>query len=338
MNRLLNFDIAKVLCIILVVIGHFFPSNAPIWYINFRSWIYTFHMPAFMFISGFIYILLKKNESYLSFIKKKFFRLMIPYLTASVTIISLKLLTQQEIYVENPVSALSYFHIFYKPEAGYFLWFIWSLFSIFLIIPLFNSPLKRLILFFLAISFHYIPADVTSIFAINETKRMLMWFMLGTCCYDWNILGLKENPHFTKFLFFPICITIAFFILSFFNVAQPVLPWLGIFSVLTISTLAEKFKRSLVIRLLIFISPSTYIIYIFHTTFEGFAKAIFDKINILSNSPDLSFCVKGTAAILCGIIAPILLHRFILNRYKILSFLFGLTRQAHSSKKTETSP
>lgn len=49
MTRLVHFDIAKAIAIILVVIGHYYPENAPGWYLALHSWIYTFHMPLFMF-------------------------------------------------------------------------------------------------------------------------------------------------------------------------------------------------------------------------------------------------------------------------------------------------
>ncbi len=56
---------------------------------------------------------------------------MIPYFSTSIIIISIKLLTQQRMLVENPVTYLSYFKMFYLPEAGFFLWFIWALWLIF---------------------------------------------------------------------------------------------------------------------------------------------------------------------------------------------------------------
>ena len=62
MDRLTHFDIAKAIAIILVVIGHFYPSDAPHWYVQMRAWIYTFHMPLFMFLSGYIYLAFKKDE------------------------------------------------------------------------------------------------------------------------------------------------------------------------------------------------------------------------------------------------------------------------------------
>lgn len=44
---------------------------------------------------------------------------MIPYFSTSIIIISIKLLTQQRMLVENPVTYLSYFKMFYLPEAGF---------------------------------------------------------------------------------------------------------------------------------------------------------------------------------------------------------------------------
>ena len=57
-QRLETFDIARALCIVLVVIGHYNPDNAPMWWKNVNHFIYSFHMPVFLFISGFIYAFL----------------------------------------------------------------------------------------------------------------------------------------------------------------------------------------------------------------------------------------------------------------------------------------
>ena len=48
--RDITFDIAKGIGIVLVVIGHYIPDNAPSWYIGFVSFVYHFHMPLFFLI------------------------------------------------------------------------------------------------------------------------------------------------------------------------------------------------------------------------------------------------------------------------------------------------
>lgn len=54
MNRIIALDIAKAICIILVVMGHYVPDNSPAWYVLVHDVIYTFHMPLFMFVSGYV--------------------------------------------------------------------------------------------------------------------------------------------------------------------------------------------------------------------------------------------------------------------------------------------
>ena len=53
MNRIIALDIAKAICIILVVMGHYVPDNSPAWYVLVHDVIYTFHMPLFMFVRKF---------------------------------------------------------------------------------------------------------------------------------------------------------------------------------------------------------------------------------------------------------------------------------------------
>ena len=86
MKRIVTLDIAKAICIILVVIGHYIPDNSPDWYVLMRTFIYSFHMPLFMFASGFIYMATRREEGYGQFIWKKFKRLMVPYFSTSVIV------------------------------------------------------------------------------------------------------------------------------------------------------------------------------------------------------------------------------------------------------------
>lgn len=139
MNRIITLDIAKAICIILVVIGHYIPDNSPTWYVLLNRAIYSFHMPLFMFASGYIYIATKKDVNYSTFLLKKVKRLMLPYLITSVIIISIKLLTQGNMSVDNPATSFSFIRMLYYPEAGYFLWFIWALWWIFVLVPLFKN-------------------------------------------------------------------------------------------------------------------------------------------------------------------------------------------------------
>ena len=194
-------EVVRAITIILVVIGHYSPDNAPLWYNSLLKFIYSFHMPVFLFISGFIYIATKKEESYLSFLFKKVKRLLIPYFSTSVIIISIKLFSQGNAYLENPVTINSYFEIFYLPVAGYFLWFIIALWWMFVITPLFKTRKLRLCLFLISAIIAYLPFEPTHILCANEFKRMFIYFMLGVTLYDYKeyfdtIINRFSHIHF----------------------------------------------------------------------------------------------------------------------------------------------
>ncbi len=196
-NRIVYLDIAKALCIILVVIGHYCPAGCPEWWVAFHDFIYTFHMPLFMFASGFVYIATKKDgQQYGNFVIKKIKRLMIPYFVTSVIIIGIKLLTEAHLRVDHPKTVMSFVNMFYLPEAGYFLWFIWALWWMFLIVPLFKTKKHRLILFALSVIMHYVPFTTTELFCLKEFKYMFVFFMLGVVAFDWKarLYYLKRIP------------------------------------------------------------------------------------------------------------------------------------------------
>jgi fucose 4-O-acetylase-like acetyltransferase len=73
MSRRLNWiDCWKGIAIATVVAGHVFSD------LKVAKYIYWFHMPLFFFISGYLY---KEKYNYQSFFKKKFFHLIVPYIS-----------------------------------------------------------------------------------------------------------------------------------------------------------------------------------------------------------------------------------------------------------------
>ena len=176
-TRLVSFDIAKIACIILVVIGHYDPADAPAHYNNMLKVIYTFHMPVFLFISGFLYVVTMRDVSFKAFIFKKIKRLVIPYLVTSAIIITIKLLTQGDARVDHPVTVWSYLKMFYLPEAGYFLWFIWTLFLAFVVVFFFKSKISRLVLFGVSFVISFLPSCDIDVLCLRQTQEMMVYFM-----------------------------------------------------------------------------------------------------------------------------------------------------------------
>lgn len=325
-SRILSLDIAKAICIVLVVVGHYCPENSPAWYQAVNHIIYGFHMPLFMFVSGCVYIASKNDVDYGSFLLKKLKRLIIPYFVTSIIVISIKLLTQSHAYVENPVSIISYLKILIGPEAGYFLWFIWALWWMFVFVPLCKNKKLRLVLFLVAIVLHYIYFPVIELFCFRETKLMLLWFMLGVICFDY-----AQIRHFVT-TYHPVKTMIALLLFCFFavnnatnlfSVLEYLFPYVGIFFILELSKMIENFIKREKLKVFSVVSGVSYIIYLFHTTFEGFAKAIVHKLPF-SSGVCYVFTLEAFAVILIGVIAPVFLYKFVLAKHRITKFLFGI--------------
>jgi len=298
--------------------------------------IYTFHMPLFMFASGYIYIAFKRDESYGHFLWKKVKRLMIPYITTSIIVVTIKLLTQSFMYVENPVSLISYFRIFYLPEAGFYLWFIWALWWIFCLIPFFKTKKSRLLLLGISVVLHYISPflNLPAVFCLRETAKMLIWFMLGVACFDWkvSICEVKGWHVLISLAVFAVMLIItstggiSFYGTNrllkrcgaFLGCCKYLIPYLGILFVMFFS---KWISQHAVPKVLVVISSSSYIIYLFHTTFMGFTKAILSKVAFMKELPVLTIII----VVATGVICPILLHYF-LNKASITRFLFGITK------------
>lgn len=129
--------------IILVVMGHSGFTNEIIAdkLPNLHKWIYSFHMPLFFFISGYLFSLTNKSLSAINagqFIIKKLKRLMIPYFVLGIIIFCIKYLFAGFASVERSFNIGSFFYMFIAPSAENstmgFLWYLITLFGIFCIV------------------------------------------------------------------------------------------------------------------------------------------------------------------------------------------------------------
>lgn len=328
-KRLTAIDYTRALAIILVVAGHWQPDVIPGWWRSAVSLIYTFHMPLFLAMSGYLYMYTLGRHSYPRFLEGKVKRLLIPYVTTSVIVITIKLFSQSDgAYVQNPVGLSSYLEIFYLPAAGYYLWFIWALWWMFVITPLFRSRTARTLLFAATLLLAAAPFDLPEIFCLQQTKQMYVFFMFGVMLYDWKQRIPLNNRTASAS-------TMALFILLLalhaggLTIADPIIPYVSVYAIISAFAIAEaRLRRSSLNALLTAIAAASYIIYLFHTTCEGFVKSLAMKFGLLSTN--LSFALTAAAAIAAGTLLPLLLQRYVLNRFRLTAFLFGLP---HRSEK-----
>jgi len=152
----------------MVVWGH---SNMPE---IIAKWIYSFHMPLFFFISGF----LARNNSFYPTIKRKLKTLLIPYVVFSViSIFMLKILDVK--YFDNEIMEL------YSGWRTYALWFLTTLFITEISFSLLKPYLRsKRFLMVLAITFFLIGyllalKNIFLWYKIEIVFNTLSWFIIG---------------------------------------------------------------------------------------------------------------------------------------------------------------
>jgi hypothetical protein len=76
-------------------------------------------------------------------------------------------------------------------------------------------------------------------------------------------------------------------------------------------------------RGLLYCSSASYMIYLFHTTFEGFGKSVIAKVPYLQSSEGWIYLVGALMVIGLGIVGPLCMNA-VLKRFAVTRFLFGL--------------
>lgn len=133
-----SIDVARSIGIFLVIVGHSFPDASLQCGIQNEIWrtiyhmIYSFHMPLFFFLSGFVAGKYSKNvdECWYRTVKK-FKRLMVPYFCWGIVYIPFRILLNRFASAEFSVTRLWRILIGENPYSG--LWFLYALFCISLI-------------------------------------------------------------------------------------------------------------------------------------------------------------------------------------------------------------
>lgn len=120
-----------------------------------HSWIYSFHMPLFFLISGYLFSL--TNKSFVDidpgkFLKKKVLRLLVPYVVLGTVIYGIKYVFSSFSHADRDWSVANFFKMFVAPGCegstmGY-LWYVITLFVVFAIVVAFcivRVDLKKIV-------------------------------------------------------------------------------------------------------------------------------------------------------------------------------------------------
>lgn len=218
-------DVMKGLLMTAVVWGHVYSTG------NFRLWLYSFHVPAFFFISGFCF---SNNNDLKALLAKKIRTIVVPYLFFSVASImfwflSSKLWPSLDRVLECDflINCKTMLFGTSKPDIMKYnspLWFLPCLFCVnvyYILIRLLSDKYSKSIeyivfLFAICCNVYFSWHDTRYPWHMDTAVSMLVWFMLGNWFKEKNIIALIEN-RITNKLSIGIIILILGGLLSFFN-------------------------------------------------------------------------------------------------------------------------
>jgi fucose 4-O-acetylase-like acetyltransferase len=219
-KKIIYISIAQAIGILLVILGHSYPFHVEIpktaEYV--RQFIYSFHMPLFIFVSGFLIVQANSIKKYgnRQFIKRRALKLLLPYFILSLIGIIPKFLLKNYINdaVEN--SPMYFLRVFLVPREniwGHF-WFIPMIFVFGVLSIYFVKLLEKSNPYFiglLAISaMLMVYPPITGWFGLNDLKNFLFYYLLGMLIGKNSISIEKILSASWVWVFFPIAIFLFF--------------------------------------------------------------------------------------------------------------------------------
>jgi len=321
-SRLVDIDRAKGFAIFLVVLGHIVATDMPVgneWYAVLKFYIYKFHMPFFMFISGIImaytFPVIKNMEGYILYVFKKIKRLAPGYLLFGVLIYAGKVYMSKLIHVDdvpgNLYTELYNLLIIPSKSAGGSLWFIYVLMEMYMVFPLFIMAFsqKPMVAVFTGGLLMFLP--VTSAFMLDRFCEYFMFFAIGVMVVNYyeGYLNLVERFFYVFFILF--CFSFLSVIYLSAEVSKAII---GLFSLPALQGLMRVGPFSN-IPIWAVLGKYTYSIYLMNTIVIGMVKG-----GILTNFSwdGANFWVIAPVLLLVGVYGPIIIKKHVLSKSTIL--------------------
>ena len=319
--------LSKAIGIILVVVGHFTSTvYMPAYYSEIKNLIFSFHMPLFMILSGFLFQMSMSRKpdgiSLLPFLKKKFLRLMVPYFFISSAIALLNFGLGLFMPVKRAVDWRYLLEILYTNVGGsaVFLWFMYTLFVVFLISAL-CMKLKGgiTILGILSVILYFIP--LPQIFYLSFVHSFIIYFWAGIILF---LLTDKQKlrPSLAHSIFAIVILTLAYGRRDFVeteNLKQFLNLICGLSGSYMVICIAHEIQKSSNNWLMSLGKNSAYI-YLLHMAGVYSVRMVYEKMGLFT---PFTYSIALALAVIAGLVIPVILTKYVINKNKSLTFLMG---------------
>lgn len=343
-RKLDHIALLRALAIILVVFAHatrsvyspnahmYSPEVTPLWEIIIKHYIYSFHMPLFFWISGYIFYYSSIETVKFSGVRiqvlEKFNRLIVPMYSTSFLI-----LLPTIIFFGHPNgSILHQVKLLILGSNHDHLWFLKTLFMIFFIsIPLRNIINRGGTNIYIFVIMSWLILNYLHPPIVGSAIKYFPFFLVGFVSrkYEYVIYKVKSLYGFSIFflLHFSILMitkfidesmskdTFFWYLTALFGI------YFMFYLVKYLTTLLRETGYWMLIKK---IDETSYSIYLFHVSFLYLVLYVVSILHIQIPLIRIFFSFG------LGIVLPMVIHE-VLSKSKIIAFLFGISKKNHST-------
>ena len=319
-------DSLKGFAIFLVVVGHVILGYMHTGMFIEHQWslqfvydvIYSFHMPLFFIISGFLYKLTwrQKDIRLAKSISNKVLNMVLMYILFSVVFWIFKYIAAEygNIQMSDQFILMDLLYIFISPLA--YLWFLYVLIWLFLTVPIFESIIKPTTVFIIFLCLYFFMPPVHGLLKIiNLIIYGGVYFTLGSvlCMYQDQLRTIICNKLIGIGFISIVLAVITFPYIEVHNILKFIC---AISGSVFLSILFFKFKNIKWVTIWNICGRYSLGIYILHLYFSGPLRTIFKHLSI----DNIMVCLILSCMI--STIVPIFIVKFF-DRYTLTSWVFG---------------
>ena len=328
-TRQFDLDRAKGFAILLVVFGHLVARRTPPgaeWYDPLRITVYLFHMPLFMYLSGYVTFLSgaarTPGTKWPRLLRRRAARLLVPFAVFGVAVLSAKLVAAHFVHVDNvpPTFWVGVRDLVWSTEhsPATEVWYIATLFVFAIVTPaLLALDRSRVLLIAVAAVLFVLP--LWRVIYLDRITTYFIFFVAGGLAAD-------AGPRWLRFVdrIWPLALA------ALALVALPVaLGWFHFdwttgqqgfpykWAMLAAGLLSLPAMHGLVragatarVPMLALLGRYVFVIYLLNTVFIGVTKAVLLKFVSWDGAHFLPF---ATVLLLAGVCGPLLTKRYVLR-------------------------
>ena len=323
-NRRQDIERAKGLAILLVVFGHIVARADPLrveWYEPIRRAIYAFHMPFFLYLSGYVAVLsgalFLPPEKWRRLLASRARRLLLPFLALGLLTVGGKIVAGFFVFVDNrPASLVTglenlFWHTADSPALS--IWYLFVLFTLSIAAPMLVwLDRGRLRYFIISVSLIYL-IPLPPFVYLDHIGKYSIFFALGAWAAT---MGTTWNDFIDRYwgaFFIPLAVMLI--MVAGFGAAWPAKLEMLPISIVSMPALhgLVRYGRLPFAPIFLWLGRNCFMIYLFNTICIGLAKGILLRVTSWDGSHFLPFAIVLMAA---GSLGPILLEKTVFQRVR----------------------